>query len=81
MYIGGLGEYGRLRSPSNRKSPTQLSVPKDGKEKETVFSEPKSETHEESQLLGRFRSFVITTQITKEKDRRKRRKRQVKQRR
>ena len=58
-----LGEYGRLGSPSNHKSPTQLSHYNEvrGKEKEIVFSEPVGETHEESQPTDRFRKFVITT--------------------
>ena len=58
-----LGEYGRLRSPSNHKYPTQLASHNEvrGEEKEIVFSEPVGETHEESQPTDRFRKFVITT--------------------
>ena len=54
--VGGFGEYGRLRSPLNRKHPPRLRE----KEENAVFSELSSETHEESQPPSRFSSFVIT---------------------
>lgn len=54
--VGGFGEYGRLRSPLNHRRPPRLRE----KEKNTVFSELSSETHEESQPPSRFSSFVIT---------------------